>query len=484
VDRGASLPGLDEVTIDGTSGTVRAVPPRRERRTRSAVGDAAYVFFTSGTTGKPKGVLGIHQGLAHFLHWQRERFSVGVEDRAAQLTGLSFDVVMRDIFTVLGAGGTLCFPPASPDTMAGTELLGWLRNARITMMHSVPSLVEAQLATAEHAPPVETLRLLFLAGEPLTDATVRRCRAAFPNARIVNLYGPTETTLAKCFYEVPATPRAGVQPVGEPIPDTQALIVTPGGVLCGVDEAGEIWIRTPFRTAGYLRDVGASRFRASPFRADAADVVYATGDRGRYLPDGRIEIRGRLDDQVKILGVRVEPAEVAAVLRAHSSVSACFVSAPVSAEGRRFLCAYVVCSAPPATAEAALRAFLAERLPPALVPSAFVFLAQMPLTANGKVDRRALPAPDLSSTSAVYVAPRDETEALLARSFGEVLAVRRVGIHDDFFALGGHSLKAAQLAARINRELNVKLTIREVFSAPTVAKIARLIASAGDLEIF
>jgi len=453
--------------------------------------DAAYVVFTSGTTGKPKGVLGSHQGLAHFLRWQRETFEIGPTDRAAQLTGLAFDVVLRDMFTSLTSGATLCFPPVPTDELDAPALLRWLRSASITMMHSVPSIMDAWLEQWKKEKPLTSLRLLFMAGEPLTDTLVRRCRAQFPSARIINLYGPTETTLAKFYYEVPAEPVSGVQPIGKPLPQTQALILDANGTQCPIGESGEIVIRTPFRTLGYLKseDPARARFRPNPFNAASPpnDIVYFTGDRGRYRADGALDILGRVDDQVKIRGVRVEPAEIGATLRQHPAIASCFVTAFVDRRGENALCAYYVVTADAADQKPDLRAFLTERLPSAMVPSLFLPLEKMPLGPNGKIDRAALPPPE--KPRPVEAAPKgdaaepaseeeDDVERVVAELWKAVLGLDEIDRHDNFFDLGGHSLNAVQIVHRICETFDIAITVRTIFEAPTVAELSEQVVNA------
>jgi amino acid adenylation domain-containing protein/FkbM family methyltransferase len=307
--------------------------------------DAAYIFFTSGTTGVPKGILGNHKGLSHFLHWQRETFGIDASDRAAQLTALSFDVLLRDVFLPLVSGATLCLPD-DPESAGPEQLMEWLEREEITLLHSVPSLAQYWLA---HKPPSVSprhLRHVFFAGEPLPDALVRRWREAFPGGcEIINLYGPTETTLAKCFYRVPEKDvPPGSQPVGHPLPQTQALVLNEQQQLCGLGEPGEIVIRTPFRSFGYINNAeeNRSRFVGNFWRDDAADLLYRTGDRGRYRLDGSLEIIGRIDNQLKIRGVRIEPEEVEAALAAHQGVREVTVVAREEQPGDKYLAAYVV----------------------------------------------------------------------------------------------------------------------------------------------
>ena len=439
--------------------------------------DPAYIFFTSGTTGIPKGVLGLHKGLSHFLAWQSRTFAVGAADRCAQLTNISFDVVLRDILMPLWSGATLCLPPAE---LPPERVLAWLESEQITVVHAVPSLAHAWLT---HAPPhlsLPSLRWVFFAGEPLTDALVLRWRrSASLGCGVINLYGPTETTMVKCFYRIPGEVLPGVQPVGESLPECQALVLTAANRLCGVNELGEVALRTPFRTRGYINapETQARQFVANPFRGDPADLLYRTGDLGRYRPDGRLTVLARLDQQVKIRGVRIEPEEITAVLSQHPGVTACAVVARADHGAETALVGYVVADRDQVGA-AELRAFLAERLPPALVPSRFVFLDRLPLTPNGKLDRRALPAPEQGrgESEKPYVAPRTPIEQMLAEMWAEVLGVPRVGVHDDFFGLGGHSLRATQIIARARAAFRIELPLRSLFETPTVADLSVTIA--------
>ena len=439
-------------------------------------GDPAYIFFTSGSTGVPKAVLGRHKSLAHFLDWQRQTFAIGPADRIAQMTSLSFDVVLRDVFLPLTSGGTLCLPQQHDEA----DLPRWLERVGATVVHTVPSVAQSWLAQSPKIAARPRLRWLFLAGEPLSGALVRGWRACFPNTlHIVNLYGPTETTLVRCFHEVGLEPDPGIQPVGRPLWQTQALVLSPRDRLCGVGEIGEIVIRTPFGTLGYLnaRAENAQRFLPNPFTQDSTDIVYRTGDLGRYRPDGVLEILGRVDDQVKIRGVRVEPAEVAAVLETHEQIGACAVVARSGPEDRPELVAYVVARPAGGCSSAEIRSFLSERLPPAFIPAAFVFLQRLPLLPTGKVDRKALPEPDWSDHGKIqpFVAPRTPVEQALARIWSDVLGMPTVGIQDDFFELGGHSLRATQVISRVRAAFGVDVPLRAIFQRPTVRDLATLI---------
>ncbi|HLE04353.1 MAG TPA: amino acid adenylation domain-containing protein [Anaerolineales bacterium] len=442
--------------------------------------DPAYIFFTSGTTGSPEAVLGCHKGLGHFLIWQRETFQVGPGDRCSQLTGLSFDPILREIFLPLISGARICLPGADLSP-ASEKVLAWIDRERITVLHAVPSLVESWLARRHPRPKLRGLRWVFMAGEPLHDSLVQAWRREFPLAKaIVNLYGPTETTLVKCYYVVPTPSSPSIQPLGVPLPATQVLILNPREALCGVGEPGEIVLRTPFRTLGYLRKDSPRRssFRPNAHTADPNDLLYWTGDRGYLRSDGMIGFLGRMDDQVKIHGARVEPDGVTAALSQLPGVLACIVVPVKDQRGVNSLVAYVVVEDRALTADR-MRAQLAEKLPAAMVPTSFVFLEKLPLTRNGKVDRDALPppiAPEHAGRSGP-VLPRDRLERKLVRIWEALLEVRPIGVRDDFFDLGGHSLLAVRMFSEVERVTKRRLAVRAVFEAPTVERLAALIRS-------
>ncbi|MCB1120174.1 MAG: amino acid adenylation domain-containing protein, partial [Verrucomicrobiae bacterium] len=468
--------GLPMLTVNKNTGRVESTESMELLKHRSESSDpypedAAYIFFTSGTTGTPKGILGCHQGLSHFVNWQRMQFEVGPNDRIAQVTGISFDVMLREIFLPLTSGATLCISDHKIDE--GPVFWKWMEEQAVTILHSVPSRLATWLSEPGEAIALENMRCLFMAGEPLSDRLVRLWRSRFPGD-VVNLYGPTETTLAKLYYKVPSNNclRDGVQPIGKPLPQTQALILSPDDRHCGVGELGEIVIRTPFRTLGYLnKEQNQGRFFQNPFSDSEHDQLYRTGDLGRFLPDGQLEIVGRKDDQVKIRGVRIEPAEVASVLSGHEEVSSCFVGTLQNELSETVLAAWVVPGEHDKPSSQSLRTFLASRLPTAFVPTHFVLVEKLPLTPNGKVDRKALPLPD-TDESFEYAAPRNAIEVELANIWAEVLELDRVGIHENFFEIGGHSLIAMRVIGRISSTFNVSIPIRRLFDSQTIAELA------------
>ncbi len=441
----------------------------------------AYIFFTSGTTGTPKGVLGLHKGLGHFIRWQRDTFGIHSQDRAAQLTALSFDVVLRDIFLALASGAALCLPQDHLQ-LHSEGLLRWLQKMRISVVHTVPTLAQTWLADIPAGISLPDLRWVFFAGEPLNNTLVRRWRLSFPNSCIVNLYGPTETTMAKCFYLVPDDPAPGVQPVGQPIPQTEAIVINKNGQLSGIGELGEIVIRTPFRTLGYINapEENLRKFIKNPFRDDENDKLYFTGDQGRFRPDGQLEITGRMDGQVKIRGIRIELGEIESAIDSHPAVRQSVVSVwQVKPEDKRLI-AYFVPNPLEFPRPAELRSFLQKKLPDHMIPAGFILLNEIPLTPNGKINRQSLPSPELSGfeTERRFAAPVNELEELVANIWADVLGVEKVSVLDSFFELGGHSLLMTQIISRIFRIIRVELPLRDIFENPTVRELAQKIESA------
>ena len=442
-----------------------------------APSDPAYIFFTSGTTGIPKAILGNHKGLSHFINWEGMLLGVRPDDRVAQLTGLSFDVILRDIFLPLCHGGTLCLPE-SMVRIEGPSAFPWLEEEKITILHTVPSLASSWMAGMPETLDL-ALRAVLFAGEPLSSSFIHKWRSrAGASPTLYNLYGATETTLAKSYYVIPDDPLDGIQPIGRPMPDTQFWVLNSAGTPCGIREPGEIVIRTPFRSNGYLhnQEDQATRFRANPFVSDPDDVVYYTGDRGAFSAEGEVLIFGRLDDQVKIRGIRIEPAEVGSVLSRHPAVRQCVVTAMDGGEGGKHLAAY--CVEEPSQAEAtvpALKEFLRKTLPEYMIPTTFTFMERLPLSPNGKVDRHALPAPEISNEphESRLAPPRTRIEEDLVNIWEELLGCKGVGIQDNFFDLGGHSLLATRMLAIVLQQTGLELPLRSLFENPTIEGLLR-----------
>lgn len=415
----------------------------------------AYIFFTSGSTGAPKGVLGAQLGLAHFLTWQRTSFPIGPGDRASQLTALSFDVVLRDVLFPLTSGACLHIP-SREQVLDARRMLGWIEANSITVMHSVPSLMKAWLQAHVRGKPFENLRYIFFAGEPLTDSLLTQLQGLASEATVfVNLYGPTETTLAKLSHRIDRI-EPGVQPVGMPQPGTEVAILRDRSIRCGLWEVGEIAIRTPYRSLGYFENAALtdSVFVQNPWANDPEDRLYMTGDLGRVRSDGRIEIFGRSDSQIKIRGVRIEPIEIEGLLLRQDGVRDAAITTRPTANGGKVLLALIVAEEPlPETEQSAvaqrLREALSSELHPAMVPSRIVFTETLPYLPNGKCDRKAIAAMDLEMPDATRESERalaglSERQRALVAGLASILNAPIDDLDRSFVDLGGDSLSYVQ----------------------------------------
>ncbi|HBL30033.1 MAG TPA: non-ribosomal peptide synthetase, partial [Acidobacteria bacterium] len=438
--------------------------------------DPAWVSFTSGSTGVPKGVLGSHRPLSHFIAWHSERFGLTATDRFSLLSGLAHDPLLRDLFTPLCLGARLAIP--TPEDLTGPgRLARWMQEHGITVAHLTPALGE--VLTEPPGITLETLRLAFFGGDVLPRHTVERMRGMAPGCACINYYGATETPQGMGFHEVSLPDRERI-PLGRGIDGVQLLVVNPAGRLAGVGELGEICIRTPYLSLGYLQDEALTRerFLINPFTGGPDDRLYRTGDLGRYLPNGSVDYQGRRDNQVKLRGFRIELGEIEAALCALSGGSPSVAVLREDTPGVRQLVAYVVGEAAHGQRSLSFREQLRERLPDHMVPAVIVVLAALPLTPNGKVDRKALPAPDGRGASESHQAPRTPVEEVLAGIWGDVLRLERIGIADRFFDLGGHSLLATQVLSRVRTAFGVDLPLREVFEAPALSDLAARIEAA------
>ncbi|HEY4055197.1 MAG TPA: amino acid adenylation domain-containing protein, partial [Kofleriaceae bacterium] len=462
---------VPSASIDPLTGAI-AMPSSLAIPSRPPDPAIKYIYFTSGTTGAQKGVVGNFVALGHFSAWQRSMFGDAAGPVSAQLTELGFDVFLRDTMFALTAGKVMALPPQEVADLEPTELLRWMEREHVTAIHTVPSLARAWLNNAPPDVNLRELRCLFVVGEPLDATLVERWRARFsPATEFINLYGTTETGPAKSWYRVPHPTEPGIQPAGWALPDTQILVMRDAHHLAAAGEVGDVVIRTPFSTLGYLDARESTSFYPNPFRTDPADILYRTGDLGRQRSDGALQILGRADDQVKVRGQRVDPSGIAASLRGHAGVlDAAVLAVKLDADDVR-LVAYVVRTQPPAST-ADLREFLRQTLPPYMLPGSFVFLDVLPKKPNGKLDRAALPAPDWDTDADSFIAPRSPEEEAIAAIWCEVLQRPRVSVRDDFFALGGHSLLAVQVTSRVRSLFDIQIPIQRFFEAPTVEGMA------------
>ncbi|HJT72865.1 MAG TPA: amino acid adenylation domain-containing protein, partial [Chitinophaga sp.] len=448
---------------------------------------AAYIYYTSGSTGDGKAILGAHASLSHFIHWEIREFGFDHSGRFSQLAQITFDASLRDIFVALISGGTLCIPPANVKANTA-QLLNWLTTSAVNTVHCVPSLFRVLTKELEAVPEntydLSKLTHVLMAGELIFAKDIHNWRrVAGNNTCLVNLYGPTETTMIKTFYriqEVPASPSYAI-PVGVPISNTVVAIIRDGRI-CRTGEKGEIYIKTPFATKGYYKNeqLTSECFVQNPLVSDEIDIVYRTGDLGRYLPDGNIEVLGRMDTQVKVNGIRVELAEIERALLDLPQITGAVVKLHSTAEHFSMLVAYYTGAELDAEQ---LRKELEKTLNPQLMPSCFIYMQAFPLNINGKVDKKSLPLPEeVIMGGPAFEAPVGEMENTLAASWREVLGYAKVGRNISFFNAGGNSLRAIQLISRIEKAYGVSLSIADIFTYPTIAEMAAFIANGFEME--
>ena len=474
------------VTLDGDA---EKISSQSDIAPQSGVGgeDLAYIIYTSGSTGKPKGVELIHSGLANLVAWHERAFQVTAADRASAQSALGFDAAVWEMWAYLACGASLHMPDEKVRNDAAA-LRDWMVARRITISFAATVMAE-QLLRLDW--PVETaLRFLLTGADTLK---------VYPSARLpfvlVNNYGPTECTVVSTSGVVPATsasqPSAN-QTSTNPASVNQAPSI--GRAIDGVeiyilDEqqrpvsdggAGEIYVGGAGLGRGYRNrpDLTAERFVPNPFSTVAGVRLYRTGDLARRLPNGEIAFLGRMDEQVKVRGYRVEPSEVSTVLGQHPAVEASVVVATEDAPGEKHLVAYLVLASGSTVSASALREYLRQRLPDYMVPAAFVAIPSLPVTEQGKINRAALPAVNGNRLpDEAYVAPRTLVEEELVKILAPLLKLNRVGVNDNFFLLGGHSLLGTQVIARVSESFGVDLTLLKLFDHPTVAEMSAEIES-------
>jgi amino acid adenylation domain-containing protein/thioester reductase-like protein len=486
---GGGVIDLDEATAAAT-----AAPADGGRPGGGEPGAAAYVIYTSGSTGRPKGAVVPHRGIVNRLLWMQRAYDLSPADRVLQKTPYSFDVSVWELFWPLITGARLVMaPPGAHQDPA--RLAALIAEREVTTLHFVPSMLQVFLEQPGLAAACRSVRRVFASGEALPAELAARFFDRLPGIELHNLYGPTEASVDVTFHA--CRPDAGRRPVpiGRPIANTAILLLdrrlqpVPAGV------PGELHIGGVGLARGYLGrpELTAERFIPDPFagsrgeggkRAASGARLYKTGDLARFRPDGEVEFLGRLDHQVKVRGVRVEPGEIEAALARHPAVrEAVVVARRDGPAGETRLAAYLVPAGGGASELGELRAFLRRGLPEAMIPAAFVVLPALPLTPSGKVDRRALPAPAPAGGErrapgeAAGAEPGTPLERRLAALWRELLGVERVGRDDDFFALGGDSIQGAMLVNRVQRELGEIVYVMALFDAPTVGSFAAYLAA-------
>ena len=441
--------------------------------------DEAYVIFTSGSTGKPKGVCVPHRAVINLVV-KSDYVELGSEDVVAQISHCCFDAAVFEIWGAL-LNGCRLVGFGREDILSTQRFAAQLESHGVTTLFVTTALFNELVH--ERAGIFGSIRTVLFGGEECDVGAVRRVLQSAPPQRLLHMYGPTETTTFATWFEIrgPAENYAWRVPIGRPISNTQVYILDEHLEAVPIGAVGEIWIGGEGVAHGYLHEeLTAERFIASPFVQGGR--LYRTGDRGRFCADGNIEFLGRVDQQVKIRGFRIEPGEIETVLAGHPGVRQAVVCVRESdrAEKDKQLVSYVVLADGQNTGRITeeLSAFVKQKLPDYMVPSAVVILDKLPLTPNGKIDRRALPAPSRQRQTEGYREPRTPQEEILCGIYAELLALKRVGINDNFFALGGHSLLAMQVVSRVRRALALEFPVRAIFEAPTVAQLVTRLAEA------
>ncbi|MEH2114379.1 amino acid adenylation domain-containing protein [Nostoc sp.] len=466
----------------------------------------AYVIYTSGSTGKPKGAINTHLGICNRLLWMQQAYQLTERDCVLQKTPFSFDVSVWEFFWPLLTGARLVVAQPGGHKDSG-YLVNLIIEQQVTTLHFVPSMLQIFLEE-ESVKNCSSLKRVICSGEALPKELQESFFACL-GCQLHNLYGPTEAAIDVTFWECQPESNLKTVPIGRPISNTQIYILDQNLQPVPVGVPGELHIGGVGLARGYLnaKELTQEKFIPNPFSGSRgaeeqrgrgarerrkkiaqspvpSPRLYKTGDLARYLPDGNIEYLGRIDNQVKIRGFRIELGEIEAALSQHQDVQTSVVIVREDNRGDKRLVAYIVPQPQVAPTISQLRSFLKEKLPEYMVPAAVVILESLPITPNGKVDRRALPAPEASSELlAKYVAPRTPIEELLVQIWAQVLKVEQVGIYDNFFELGGHSLLATQLVSRVRSNLKVELPLRSLFAAPTIAELALLIQQLQQQDI-
>ncbi|QDI30416.1 amino acid adenylation domain-containing protein [Serratia marcescens] len=458
--------------------TLSAENPER----RAQASHLAYVIYTSGSTGKPKGAMNEHRGVVNRLVWMQEAYGLTAADTVLQKTPFGFDVSVWEFFWPLMVGARLVM--AKPEGHKDPDYLSRaIEQYGVTTLHFVPSMLQSFLADGQAATRCGQVVRVMCSGEALSAALVAEFYRRLPQAELHNLYGPTEAAVDVTAWHCSREADRVSVPIGRPIANTRIYLLDEHGQPVPLGAVGELYIGGVQVARGYLNrpELTAERFLADPFAPGGR--MYRTGDVARYLANGDIEYLGRNDQQVKIRGFRIECGEIEAVLATHPAVREAVVDARAVGDDKR-LVAWVVPAAGVAeeTLAGALRQHVSAALPDYMVPSAWVVVAALPLSPNGKLDRRALPEPQGAQSQAAYEAPQGEHETLLAAIWRELLNVEQVGRHDNFFELGGHSLLAVKLMAQLRRA-GWGANVQTLFSTPTLSALAQAMSAQGEIDI-
>jgi amino acid adenylation domain-containing protein len=477
-----SLNPIPTAVVDTSFYMANPPVPGNETPGRYDGDDRVYVYFTSGSSGVPKAIVGKNRGLLQFVQWEIETFGITPGFRVSQLAAVGFDAFLRNVFTPLCAGAAVCIPSQDKMILEPAALTRWIGDNRISLIHCVPSVFRVFNGGHLSEDHFRDLKYVVMSGEPVHPPELARWYRLFDDRiQLVNCYGATETTVIKTCYFIRKEDVQRVRiPIGRAIDGARVLLLDENLNVRDRGLAGEIYVRTPYSTYGYLDDhrLNAQRFIPNPFGTSDTDIIYKTGDLGRETENGEIELLGRLDGQVKLRGIRIELGEIESQLLRRQDIQKAV--ALVSGSGNnQVLCAYIVSGKEIPPSE--LRTGLSRHLPQYMVPAHFIPVAEIPLTPNGKIDRKALPAPVIAIADGTRL-PANEAERKLASIWAEVLGMDedKIGMETNFFELGGHSLKSIQLLAEIHKQMGKRVRLTEFFKEPTIRALAHHIEDAGE----
>ncbi|SMD41575.1 amino acid adenylation domain-containing protein [Aquiflexum balticum DSM 16537] len=476
---------IDQVELEGIKKTLNEGKyPKTNTKIRISPENLMYVIYTSGSTGKPKGCMLEHRGLVNRLAWMQKSYPLTEKDCILQKTTFTFDVSVWELiwWSLQGACVSMLEPGGEKQP---EKIVATIEASQVTVLHFVPSMLEVFLeylsSSTEDILKLRSLKQVYTSGEALKAEQVRRFKELLPDVSLMNLYGPTEASIDVSYYACDTAVEQSI-PIGKPIDNTALYVLSSTHQLVPFGTVGEICIGGVGLARGYLNrdELTREKFIKNPYRPK--ERLYRTGDLGRWRGDGNLEYLGRMDDQVKIRGYRIELGEIESILLLHPNVKQAVVMARENGLGDKRLVGYVVCDGN--FDKESVSAFLRSKLPEYMVPALWLQLEKLPLTFSGKTDRKALPDVGISDmVTAEYTEPRNDQEKQLAVIWQRILGLDRVGIHDDFFALGGHSLLAMRTVAAIRKEMGSEISIRDFFSAPSVAQLAqKLIPRGSDLS--
>lgn len=468
------LTGLDCDSVPLSDMLLTEAGNFQDRHSPSAL---AYVAFTSGSTGKPKGIKSDINPLAHFVDWYVSQYGITHRDKVSMMSGLAHDPLLRDVFVPLSVGGTICIPES--DWMLNpAQLHDWFERDGVTIAHITPSMARLMLDTASEGAPLNQLRLLGIGGDRLNKKLVAELRVLAPVATISGFYGATETPQVMAAYDSPADldQEPEFLPVGRGIDGVDLLVLDDSGMLCSPGQVGELVVRTPYLSLGYINS-DESVYSVNKLSHNTNDRLYYTGDKARFRTDGLVEFLGRKDQQIKIRGFRVEPQEVELAITESLGVRSQAVVLPSKdPRGDDCLVAYVVTDS--SDFANTLRGALRGRLPEYMVPALFVEIDSIPLTRNGKVDRRCLPDAAGFWVAKEYIAPRTDYEQEIADIWQSVLKIDQISVVDNFFDVGGHSLLAVQIVSRVKDKYQIEFSMRRLLEIASVEGMASYVENA------